>query len=147
MFPAPEDENRLKNHHKITVIIWFAMTLSVLVYVGLGLFPLIEKTVVQFENLASCSMLSFVLILCPSFFKSIILSGEKMKQKKLRTREEVLADFANKGISIRSWALENRISPSVVHSVLKGKLKGRIGESHKAAVKVGLKNGEILQGE
>ena len=78
MFPAPGDENGLKNHHKITVIIWFAMTLSALVYVGLGLFPLIEKTVVQFENLASCSMLSFVLILCPSFFKSIILSGEKI---------------------------------------------------------------------
>lgn len=74
-----------------------------------------------------------------------ILSGEKMKQKRLRTREEVLEDFSNKGISIRSWSLENGISPAVVHAVLKGKLTGRIGESHKAAVKLGLKNGEIVQ--
>lgn len=69
-----------------------------------------------------------------------------MEQKRLKTREEVLADFANKGISIRSWALENGLAPSVVHSLLKGKLTGRIGESHKAAVKLGLKNGEIVQG-
>lgn len=68
-----------------------------------------------------------------------------MKQKQLKTREEVLADFANKGISIRSWALENGMSPSVVHAVLKGRLTGRIGESHKAAVKLGLKNGKVLQ--
>lgn len=66
-----------------------------------------------------------------------------MKQNKLRTIEEVLADFANKGISIRSWALENGLSPSVVHSVLKGRLIGRIGKSHKVAVMLGLKNGEI----
>ena len=69
-----------------------------------------------------------------------------MKQKQLKTREEVLADFANKGISIRSWALKNGVSPSVVHAVLKGKLVGRIGESHKAAVKLGIKNGEISPG-
>lgn len=69
-----------------------------------------------------------------------------MKQKQLKTREEVLADLANKGISIRSWALENGVSPSVVHAVLKGKLAGRIGESHKAAVKLGIKSGEIVPG-
>ena len=45
MFPAPEDENRLKNHHKITVIIWFAMTLSVLIYAKWGFFSLILKII------------------------------------------------------------------------------------------------------
>ncbi len=67
-----------------------------------------------------------------------------MKPKQLRTREDVLADFASKGISIRSWAIANGLNPSVVHAVLKGKLSGRIGESHKAAVKLGLKHGKIV---
>lgn len=68
-----------------------------------------------------------------------------MKQNQLKTREEVLADFANKGISIRGWAIANGLMPSVVHSVLNGRLTGRIGESHKAAVKLGLKRGEIIE--
>lgn len=68
-----------------------------------------------------------------------------MKQKSLKTREEVLADFTNKGISIRGWAIANGLVPSVVYSLLKGRLTGRIGESHKAAVKLGLKYGEIVQ--
>lgn len=63
----------------------------------------------------------------------------------LKTREEVLADFARKGVSIRGWAIANGLTPSVVHSLLKGRLTGRIGESHKAAVKLGLKHGEIVQ--
>lgn len=68
-----------------------------------------------------------------------------MEQKPLKTREEVLADFTRKGISIRGWAIANGLVPSVVHSLLKGRLTGRIGESHKAAVKLGLKHGEIVQ--
>jgi gp16 family phage-associated protein len=66
-----------------------------------------------------------------------------MQPKPLKTREEILLDFANKGISIRSWAIANDLAPSVVHAVLKGRLIGRIGESHKAAVKLGLKHGEV----
>ncbi|WP_350112096.1 hypothetical protein [Nitrosomonas sp.] len=68
-----------------------------------------------------------------------------MKQNKIRTREEVLKDFEKKGVSIRCWALENGLPPSIVRLVLKGKLTGRIGKSHKAAVMLGLKNGEISQ--
>jgi len=66
-----------------------------------------------------------------------------MEQHGLKTKEEILADFARRGISIRSWAIANGIAPSVAHSVLKGKLSGRIGASHKAAVKLGLKDGVI----
>ncbi|MBI2486967.1 MAG: hypothetical protein HYW01_08410 [Deltaproteobacteria bacterium] len=79
MFPALEGENRLKNQYKITVIIWFAMTLSVLIYVGLGLFLFDREdggTGGEFKFLFY--MLSFVSILSPRFFKSIILSGEKI---------------------------------------------------------------------
>lgn len=67
-----------------------------------------------------------------------------MERNQLKTREEVLADFANKGVSVRSWAISNSIAPSVVRSVLNGRTSGRIGEGHKAAVKLGLKRGEII---
>lgn len=62
----------------------------------------------------------------------------------LRKREEVLSDFINKGRSIRGWAIANGLQPSVVHGVLNGRLIGRIGEAHKAAVKLGIKHGEIV---
>lgn len=68
-----------------------------------------------------------------------------MEQKPLKTREEVLADFTAKGISIHKWAIDNGLLPSIVYGVLNGRLTGRIGESHKAAVKLGLKQGEIVE--
>ncbi|MDP2094720.1 MAG: DNA-binding protein [Hydrogenophaga sp.] len=68
-----------------------------------------------------------------------------MNQSPLRTREEVLAEFTRKGISLRSWALANGVSPQAVRGVLKGGRKGSIGEGHKAAVKLGLKHGEIVE--
>jgi gp16 family phage-associated protein len=67
-----------------------------------------------------------------------------MKIDRLLTREEILAEFATKGLSIRGWAIEHQLQPSVVHGVLKGRLSGRIGEAHKAAVKLGIKHGEIV---
>ncbi|MEY4592277.1 MAG: hypothetical protein RIR18_1172 [Pseudomonadota bacterium] len=67
-----------------------------------------------------------------------------MKQKELKTREAVVAEFARKGISIRGWAIKNGVDPSIANAVLKGRLTGRIGESHKAAVLLGLKYGEIV---
>lgn len=68
-----------------------------------------------------------------------------MEQKSLRTREEVLEDFAKKGLSVRGWAIANGLKPSVVRGVLNGRLLGRIGQAHKAAVKLGIKRGEIVE--
>lgn len=68
-----------------------------------------------------------------------------MELKILKTREEVLAEFARKGISINGWAKANGIKATAVHGVLKGKQSGRIGEGHKAAVLLGLKHGEIVE--
>ena len=65
---------------------------------------------------------------------------------KTKTREEVIADFARKGKSVRSWAIEHDLQPSLVYGLLKGRLTGRIGESHKAAVLLGIRNGEIVEG-
>lgn len=69
-----------------------------------------------------------------------------MKESSIKTRQEVLDDFARKGQSIRGWAIANGLQPAVVHGVLKGRYTGRIGEAHKAAVKLGLKDGEIIEG-
>lgn len=69
-----------------------------------------------------------------------------MEQPALKTREEILAEFERKGISVRSWAIANGLSPATVSGVLKGRLTGRIGHSHKVAVMLGLKVGEIVEG-
>lgn len=65
-------------------------------------------------------------------------------QQPLKTREQVIEEFARKGISVRSWAIAHGVNPSVVHALLKGRLSGRIGGSHKAAVLLGIKHGEIV---
>jgi gp16 family phage-associated protein len=68
-----------------------------------------------------------------------------MESSNLKTAEEVLSEFASKGISIAHWAKERNLPPSVVYGVLKGNRKARIGKSHKAAVMLGLKHGEIIE--
>ncbi|MDB5931636.1 MAG: hypothetical protein JWR60_3343 [Polaromonas sp.] len=68
-----------------------------------------------------------------------------MNEAPLKTKEEVLEDFARKGVSLRSWAITHNLSPAVVAGVLKGRIAGRIGEGHKAAVLLGLKDGEIVE--
>lgn len=69
-----------------------------------------------------------------------------METKPLKTREQVVADFARRGISVSSWAKANGLTPQSVHAVLRGDHTGRIGQSHKAAVLLGLKHGEIVEG-
>lgn len=68
-----------------------------------------------------------------------------MEQNRLLSREEVLSDFSRIGRSVRRWALENGFCPNTVRSVLKGRISGRIGQGHKIAVMLGLKDGEIVE--
>ena len=68
-----------------------------------------------------------------------------MEHDRLKTRQEILDDFARKGKSVRGWAIANGLQPAIVHGLLKGTYTGRIGEAHKAAVKLGLKHGEIVE--
>lgn len=62
----------------------------------------------------------------------------------LRTPDQVRKQFADKGISIASWAVANGFSYNLVLEVLAGRKKGIRGESHRIAVKLGLKEGTIL---
>ncbi len=68
-----------------------------------------------------------------------------MPVKKIRTRAKVRRDFAVRGISISAWAKANGFRRQLVHSVLCGRLKGRIGKSHNIAVLLGIKNGEVAR--
>lgn len=62
----------------------------------------------------------------------------------LKTREQVIADLSSKGISVAKWARAHGLNSSTVRAVLKDKRQARIGESHKAAVLLGIKQGEVV---
>jgi len=61
----------------------------------------------------------------------------------LKTREEVIAEFDRRGVSVSRWASEHGVSRQIVDGVLKGKLKGRRGLAHNVAVLLGLKDGIV----
>lgn len=61
-----------------------------------------------------------------------------------RTPEEVRAEFQRTGISIAQWATANGFNTNLVFEVLGGRKKGIRGQSHKIAVKLGLKEGCVI---
>lgn len=61
-----------------------------------------------------------------------------------RTAEQVREEFQRKGISIASWAAANGFSYNMVLEVMAGRKKGLRGQSHKIAVKLGMKEGELV---
>lgn len=58
-------------------------------------------------------------------------------------KNEIRQKFELNGLSIADWARQNNFSPDLVYSVLKSKHIPVRGESHKIAVKLGLKDGLI----
>jgi gp16 family phage-associated protein len=61
----------------------------------------------------------------------------------LKTLEEVRAEFDRYGISVSSWAANHGIPRNIVNGILQGKLKGKRGHAHNAAVLLGLKEGVV----
>lgn len=66
----------------------------------------------------------------------------------LKTRTEIRAEFARKGLSYSAWALKNGFSPSLVIAIVNDdeqhpSRKCSRGDSHNIAVALGLKVGEI----
>lgn len=62
-----------------------------------------------------------------------------------KSPEEVRADLARKGLSVSQWAVANSLSVMTVYGLLSGRRSGNRGESHRAAVLLGLKMGEIVE--
>ncbi len=65
----------------------------------------------------------------------------------ISTTDQVKRELESRGISIAQWAAANDIAPFVVYQLLAGKAKGTRGESHRAAVLLGLKDGQIVHAE
>lgn len=64
-------------------------------------------------------------------------------EKRAASPEEVRAKFKHTGISIASWAASNGFSTCLIFDLLAGRKKGLRGQAHRAAVLLGLKQGEI----
>lgn len=64
-----------------------------------------------------------------------------------RTPAEAKAEFARKGLSIRAWALKHNLPPTLVYEILRGNERRRClrGASHRAAVLLGIKDGELAE--
>lgn len=67
-----------------------------------------------------------------------------MKQKQIKTPEQVKSEFAERGESIAEWAKNNNVAAHAVYRVLsQPRLTAVRGECHRAAVLLGLKCGVV----
>lgn len=62
-----------------------------------------------------------------------------MKTQKILTLQEARDKLNSQGLSVKKWSELNGVRPNLVRSILSGKVKGRIGKSHKVAVLLGIK--------
>ncbi|GAB1412161.1 MAG: hypothetical protein HKUEN07_12820 [Rhodocyclaceae bacterium] len=69
-----------------------------------------------------------------------------MRNEAVLTLEQAREELDRRGISVASFARQHNLHPRLVCAVLSGRLKCRIGESHRAAVLLGVKDGEIVNG-
>jgi gp16 family phage-associated protein len=64
---------------------------------------------------------------------------------KLLSIEDVRQRFDAAGVSVSDWACAQGLSPAIVYALLSGRVRGRRGQAHRAAVALGLKKGSELQ--
>jgi gp16 family phage-associated protein len=79
----------------------------------------------------------------PSAESAVADPQESRVSTGLRTPAEAHAEFERKGISVASWARENGVSRSLVYEILAGRKRCHRGDSHKIAVLLRLKAGEL----
>lgn len=63
----------------------------------------------------------------------------------MKTLEQVKAEFKRRGETVAHWARKHGFAIDHVRAVLRGKAKGCWGESHKIAVTLSIKDGEIVE--
>lgn len=61
-----------------------------------------------------------------------------------KTTNQVKSEFRAQGVSFSDWARKNNFSVELVYRVLKMNRTPLRGESHKIAVKLGIKEPEIM---
>lgn len=67
-----------------------------------------------------------------------------MSTQKNISLEKAKENLSKQGLSVLKFAKKNNVSPTLVQAILKGKVQYRIGKSHKIAVLLGIKEGEIV---
>lgn len=67
-----------------------------------------------------------------------------MEARTVKTRQQVREEFLRRGQSIGAWADRNGFDRTTVNQVLTGRNKATRGTGHAIAVKLGLKDGEIV---
>lgn len=65
------------------------------------------------------------------------------KPPKIKTPEAALEEFHRSGKSVKAWANENGFHAPLVYEILKGGRKCLRGQSHRIAVRLGIKDGVI----
>ena len=66
------------------------------------------------------------------------------KTATLKTREQVLAEFKDAGITYSEWARANGFHRMTVVDLLRGARQGLRGETHRCAIALGLKHGVVV---
>lgn len=61
------------------------------------------------------------------------------------TTDQARARLDRKGVSIAEFCREHGLNRHMVSDLLNGRKKGRRGEAHRAAVLLGIKDGEITR--
>ena len=61
------------------------------------------------------------------------------------TPEQARADLDRRGVSIAEFSRKHGLNKNLVSDLLNGRIKGRRGEAHRAAVLLGSKDGVIEQ--
>ncbi|MFJ2387680.1 DNA-binding protein [Pseudomonas koreensis] len=61
------------------------------------------------------------------------------------THEQARALLDRKGVSIAEFSRKHGLNKNLVSDLLNGRIKGRRGEAHRAAVLLGIKDGVIEQ--
>ena len=57
----------------------------------------------------------------------------------IKSIQQVREYFSSNGMSVAQWARDNNFSPDLVYRILKNNRIPKRGESHKIAVKLGIK--------
>lgn len=64
--------------------------------------------------------------------------------KTTKTPDQVRGELRKKGMTLASWARAHGYAPRDVYCVMCGIFKGNYGRCHEIAVKLGLKDGEVV---
>lgn len=64
-------------------------------------------------------------------------------EQRLKSAEQVKAEFRRAGVSVGSWATANGYERADVYAVINGRNKFKYGKAHAIAVALGIKEGFI----